>query len=309
MAKPRNLVADYLVYLVVRSLLCIIQALPYAAALALAKGLAWLAYTIDCRHRLVADENLQHAFPGRYTDAKRTELVKGVYRHLCTLLIEIAFLHRKMYLTNWRRHQDLRNGKLLVGTLLLGRPLVMITGHFGNWELSSYALGLLGFNIHGVARDLDNPFLDRFLRGFREKTGQTMLSKNRDWPQMQAVLAGGGRLGMLADQDAGQKGLFVDFFGRPASTYRAIALLSLEYNAPLLISLTVKIGEPLRYENIIPDVIFPEEYQSRPDAVVAITKRFTEAMERVIREHPEQYFWLHRRWKHQPQARKGKKVA
>ncbi len=308
MAKQRNLVADYLVYVVVRFFACVIQALPYAAALSLARGLAWLAYKVDRRHRLVAEENLRHAFPGRYADAELTEVVKKVYRHLCTLMIEITCLHRKMYLTNWRRLQDVRNGRLLVDTMLQGRPLVMITGHFGNWELSSYALGLLGFNIQGVARDLDNPYLDRYLRGFRQQTGQVILSKNKDWPQMQAVLARGGRLGMLADQDAGQKGQFVDFFGRPASTFKAIAILSLEYNAPILVSMTVKVGEPLRYENVTADVIDPQEYQGRHDAVAAITQRYSAALERVIRENPEQYFWLHRRWKHQP-LKKGKKVA
>ena len=116
-------------------------------------------------------------------------------------------------------------------------------------------------------------------------------------------------IGTLADQDAGQRGLFVDFFGRPASTHKAVALLALEYGVPLVVLGTPRVGEPMRYRVCVEDVILPEEYANRPDAVKAITQRFTSALERVIRRHPEQYFWLHRRWKHQPQAKKGKRAA
>lgn len=309
MAKPRNVAMDYLVYLAVRFLVCIVQALPYATACRVAAALAWLAYRVDRRHRLVAEDNLRLAFPGQHTDAERTVLVKAVYRHFCTLAMEIIFLPRKLFLTNWRRHQDLRHGRRLVEALLSGRPLMLVTAHFGNWELSGFALGLLGFKTSAIARQLDNPFVDRFLARFRKKTGQQILDKERDWPKIQAVLQQGGILATLGDQDAGQKGQFVDFFGRPASTHKAVAILALEFNAIMLVSMTAKLGEPLCYENIIDDVIFPEEYKDRPDAVSAITRRFTEAIERVVREFPEQYFWLHRRWKHQPKERKAKKAA
>jgi KDO2-lipid IV(A) lauroyltransferase len=117
---------------------------------------------------------------------------------------------------------------------------------------------------------------------------------------MQAILAGGGVIATLGDQDAGQRGLFVDFFGRPASTHKAVALLALEHHVPLAVVGVRKVGEPLRYQLLIEDIILPEEYESQPGAVPAITQRFTSALERLVRQAPEQYFWLHRRWKHQP---------
>jgi KDO2-lipid IV(A) lauroyltransferase len=126
---------------------------------------------------------------------------------------------------------------------------------------------------------------------------------------MQAILDKGGVIATLGDQDAGQRGLFVDFFSRPASTHKAIALLALEHRVPLLVTGTPNLGEPMRYEVVSEDLILPEEYEGRPDAVRAMTQRFTSALERIIRPYPGQYFWLHRRWKHQPQARKNKKVA
>jgi KDO2-lipid IV(A) lauroyltransferase len=112
----------------------------------------------------------------------------------------------------------------------------------------------------------------------------------------------------LGDQDAGQRGLFVDFFGRPASTHKAVALLALEHRVPMLVIGVRKVAEPMRYQIVVEDHILPEEYDDRPDAIKVLTQRFTAALERVVRAAPEQYFWLHRRWKHQPVAKKAKRA-
>jgi KDO2-lipid IV(A) lauroyltransferase len=310
MAKSRSRLADYSIYLLVRVVVCLVQAFSLSAGRSLAAGLAWLAYRLDRRHREVARENLRLAFPGQYTEAELDALVRGVYRHFCTMLIEIIHLPRKLHVTNWRRHLTLDNGRDIVIALLSGLPLMIVTGHFGNWEMAGYAIGLLGFTTHAIARPLDNPYLDDFLRSFREKTGQKVLAKHGDFEQMQALLENGGVIATLADQDAGQRGLFVDFFGRPASTHKAIALLSLEHRVPLLVVGTPRVAEPMNYEVRAAEVIRPEDYEGRrADAVRAMTQRFTTALEELIRQAPGQYFWLHRRWKHQPKAKKGKQAA
>jgi KDO2-lipid IV(A) lauroyltransferase len=309
MSRPRFKPADYAVYLLVRVVVCVLQALSFAAARAVSTGLAWLLYHVDRRHRLVADDNLRQAFPGRLTDAERDGLVRSVYGHFCRLLIEIVHAPRRLSPRNWREHVDLTHGRLMVDALLSGRPLLLVTGHFGNWEIGGYALGLLGFHTHAIARPLDNPYVDDFLRRFRERTGQGLLAKKDDLPRINAVLAGGGVLATLGDQDAGERGPFVDFFGRPASTHKGVALLALEHRVPMLVIGVRKVGEPMRYAVVVEDHILPEEYDGRPDAVPAMTQRFTAALERVVRRAPEQYFWLHRRWKHQPQPRKAKKAA
>ncbi len=309
MSKPRSKVVDYSVYLAVRVVVCVLQALSYEGARRVAAGLAWLAHRVDKRHRLVADDNLRHAFPGAYDDAARARLVRSVYGHFCNLLVELVHIPRRLHATNWRRHVSLAGARPMVDALLSGRPTMIVTAHFGNWEVGGYVLGLLGFRSHAIARPLDNPYLDDFLRSFRQRTGQGLLAKHGDFDKMNAILAGRGVLATLGDQDAGPRGLFVDFFGRPASTHKAIALLSLEHGVPLLVTGVRKSGEPLRYEIVVEDVIRPEEYAGRADAVPAMTQRFTAALERVIRAAPEQYFWVHRRWKHQPQARKARKAA
>jgi Kdo2-lipid IVA lauroyltransferase/acyltransferase len=306
MAKVHRPAVDYAVYVAVRLVVCVLQALPPAGARAVALGLAWLAHRVDRRHRTVARDNLRHAFPGRYPDAELDALVRAVYRHFCTVGLEIVRLPRKLHVTNWRDFVELDAGGRMVDVLTCGRPVLMVTGHFGNWEMGGYVLGLFGFRTSGVARRLDNPHLDRFLLRFRQGTGQTILDKNTDYLRIQQVLATGGVLGMLADQDAGARALFVDFFGRPASTFKSIALLALEYNALLMVMGVPKVGEPMRYRVVCEDVIDPAEYADRPDAAKAITQRYTAALERLVRRHPDQYFWLHRRWKHQPPARRAK---
>ena len=301
---------DFAVYVFVRLLVCLIQALSYEQARGLAAGLAWLAHKLDRRHRLVAHENLRNAFPGEYTYAQLDALVRQVYVHFCTLIVEMAHLPRMMHLSNWRRHLDMGpDAEIVVKALTSGRPLLFLTGHFGNWEVAGVVLGLLGFHAHAVARELDNPYLEQFLRSFRERTGQRLLSKKGDFDQMQRALTNNGVLATLGDQDAGPRGLFVDFFGRPASTHKVMALLAIEYQVPILVVGTPKVAEPMRYLVDIGDFIRPEEYAGRPDAVKAITQRVTTALENIIRRHPEQYFWLHRRWKHQPKAKKNVAAA
>jgi KDO2-lipid IV(A) lauroyltransferase len=302
--------ADYAVYLILRFLVCVIQALPLRVCQWLAAGLAWLVYHVDKRHRQVAIDNLRRAFKGQFTDAELDLLVRAVFRHFCTLAIEIIHLPRCVHPNNWRKYLELPQGKILLDVLLSSRPRIIVTAHFGNWELAGFMLGGLGFKSHAIARTLDNPFVDHFLRvKFREKTLQRVLSKDGDWNRIQQVLASGGLLATLGDQDAGQRGLFVDFFGRPASTHKAVALLALEHCASLIVTGTAKIGWPMRYAIEVEDVIWPEEYEGQADAVRQMTQRFTAAIERLVRRHPEQYFWLHRRWKHQPIAKGRRKAA
>ncbi|MBI1832225.1 MAG: lysophospholipid acyltransferase family protein [Planctomycetes bacterium] len=302
--KERSPVADYLVYLAVRIVVCILQALSFETAMRLASFLAWIVYKIDKRHRQVATENLQKAFGGQLSDADIDAMVFAVYEHFCGVLIEIVHIPRRLHLHNYKEFALLREPARMMEALLSGRPVLFVTGHFGNWEMAGYALGLLGFHSHAIARPLDNPYLDEYLRSFRERTGQKLLAKHGDFDNIEKLLRDGGVIATLADQDAGPRGLFVDFFGRPASTHKAVALLALEHNVPMVVFSAPKIGGKYRLWTI--DVIYPEDYADSPDPVREITQRFTTGLELMVRQAPEQYFWLHRRWKHAPQERRKK---
>jgi KDO2-lipid IV(A) lauroyltransferase len=302
--KKRSAFVDYVVYLVVRIFVCILQALSFETACRFAGFLAWVIYKVDKRHRQVAIENLQKAFPGQYNDAQIDVMVRGVYEHFCTVLIEIIHMPRRYHLHNYKQSAVVHEPERLADAYLTGRPVLFVTAHFGNWEMAGYHLGLSGFHSHAIARPLDNPYLDQFLRSFRERTGQKLLAKHGDFDNMEKILKAGGIIATLADQDAGQRGLFVDFFGRPASTHKAIALLALEHNVPMVVLGTPKLDGRYRIWGM--DVIYPEDYEKSPDAIRAITQRFTTGLETLIRMAPEQYFWVHRRWKHAPVERRKK---
>src|SRR6266545_4282292 len=273
MSRQRSRLADYAVYLVVRLLVCLIQALSLNAARKLSAGLAWLAYRIDRRHREVALDNLRKAYPGQFSDSALDRMVCAVYQHFCSVLVEIIHLPRRLHPENWRDHIDLVGGRQMVDCLLSGRPVLIVTGHFGNWEMAGYALGLLGFRTYAIARTLDNAYLNDFLLRFRQKTGQTILDKETDYALIEAALRAGGVIATLADQDAGPRGQFVEFFGRPASTHKAVALLALAHGAALAVAGTPRVAEPMRYHIITEEVIFPEEYEGKADAVRLITQR------------------------------------
>jgi Kdo2-lipid IVA lauroyltransferase/acyltransferase len=307
MKRPRNRIVDYLAYLAVRLLVAFAQMLSIEQSYALARGLAWVLYQVDARHRKVGLENLAQAFGDRYSEADRDQIIRGVYRHFCMMLMEIMHTPRKLYLSNWRDRIVLEGLTPIMDLFLTGdRPLIILTGHYGNWELAGYVFGMFGFPTFAVARALDNPYLDRYLRTFREQTGQMLIPKDGGYDQMIEVLKNKRALTFLADQDAGQRGLYVNFFGRPASTHKVMALLAIEHQALVVVGVARRIGPGFRYEIRCEDVIDPASLAGTADDVRLLTQRFTSALERLISQDPTQYLWLHRRWKHQPQARKPK---
>ena len=307
MAKKRSKAVDYGVYLAVRALIGVLQAIPAQVAFSFARVLAALVHAVDKRHRMVADENLRHAFPEK-DEAWRKALIRRTYDHFLLMVVEMLMLPRKYNAGNIGRYVVHAVPEMFGVTDALyrsGKPAIMVVGHFGNWEVMSYTLGLAGYRGAAIARPLDNPYLDDFLKRFRVRTGQRIIDK-KDYAGIQRCMAACEGLGIVGDQDAGARGLFVPFFNRPASTFKSVALLALEHDAPILVFGAARAGKPLHYRLHVPDIIYPADYAHQPDAARAITLRFTQALESLIRMHPEQYFWLHRRWKHQPPVRRSK---
>src|SRR5262245_2540379 len=149
MAKPRSPAADFAVYLAVRLGVAFVQALPPAAVRLLGETLAAVVHAVDRRHRRVAVENVRHAFP-HLDEAAIAKLVRASFRHFCTMALEIVRLPRKMVVNNWRKHCVFVRPDLVVGNLTSGRPLLVVTGHFGNWEIAGIAMAMTGFRTHAI---------------------------------------------------------------------------------------------------------------------------------------------------------------
>ena len=288
---------DYAVYLLVRILFCIVRSLSLRMGQQLARGLARLfTDMIPIRARLL-EENLLTAFPNS-TRQKRRTLILSMWEHVFLMGMEIAWASRRIRDTNWPEHIQLVGVLPLMSLLHQNRPIILVTGHFGNFELGGFSLGVLTYPTYSVARALDNPYLDRFIKRFRESTGQFLISKNGGSGDIIHVLENRGVIAFLADQSAGPKGCKVDFFGKPASTFKAIALLSLQYKAPLVVCYSLRRNnEPLQFEmhvtGILDPLALPQDIQNVKD----MTQWYTRKLEEGIRDHPEQYWWIHRRWK------------
>ncbi len=298
--------ADYLVYVVVRMLICVVQAMRIETGQVLAKRLAWLfADVLRVRAKLV-DENLRHAFP-EMSPSERRRLATRMWEHLFLLVMEVAHVSRKIHQTNWRRYVRLNGVEDLVRNLLTDRPMIVITAHFGNFEVGGFLLGILGFPSYSVARPLDNPYLNRYVNRFRGMTGQRIIPKKGGYDQILEVLASGGTMAFLADQAAGSKDCWVEFFGRPASTYKAIALLALQHDAPMAVCCVRRLDRPLQFEMATTAIADPREAGEEVASVFQLTQWYTRELERAIRQSPEQYWWIHRRWKERPSRRQRRR--
>ncbi len=301
----RQRVIDYLVYVVVRVLISLVQAMRLETGQRLAGGLAWLFADVLRVRGKVVDENLRHALPS-LSDSQRRHLVRRMWTHLFLLIIEVAHAPRKIHETNWRQFIELNNVKPLVKQLLAGRPLLIVTAHFGNFEVGGYMLGILGFPTYTIARTLDNPYLDRFIRRFRGATGQYIIPKNGGYEQILDVMSRGGVLSMLADQYAGRKGSWVEFFGRPASAHKAIALLALDNNALVASVYARRLDRPMRFEMACTAMTDPGTPDFAMRSIPELTQWYTSRIEEFIAPWPDQYWWIHRRWKDPRRRRRGK---
>jgi KDO2-lipid IV(A) lauroyltransferase len=223
-----------------------------------------------------------------------------MWYHLCLMGCEIAQAPRKIHDSNWRKYIYIRDRVQMTNYLIDYRPLVVVSGHFGNFELGGYVTGLLGMPSYTVARQLDNPFLDEFINSFRAKNGQFVFPKDGSATAVQEVLDGGGILALLGDQHAGTKGCWIDFLGRPAACHKAVALFTLSGNAPMMVSYCRHTDRPMHFEIGCTGVADPLDMPAELRDVTRLTQWYNDRMEDAIQDHPEQYWWVHRRWKEKP---------
>ncbi len=286
-------------YMVVRNVVSAATALPWRTGRQLGRAIGSFYYRVDRRRRRVnALSNLAQAFPHKSEDELKT-LVKGVYRHLGAALLDSLYFGR--FVSNWpaERLYETR-GLEKLADLPASTGAIFVTGHFGHWEILGAVASLLGYPVWSVRRPFDNAYLEEYLRSMRGVTGQRMLSKEGFLRQMIRLLEGGQNVAVLIDQDARRHGDFVDFFGRPASTTTAPARMAVRTGAPVVFAYARRIGEQNRFRIVLSDVVRPRADADRQSEIQRITQRLTSDLECVVRRHPEEWLWLHRRWKTYP---------
>jgi Kdo2-lipid IVA lauroyltransferase/acyltransferase len=302
MAKPRNELIDWLQYVALRLVSMMLHCWPVDWNMAGAALLGDVMYGVDKRHRERALGNLRRSFPDM-PEETRKRMARESMRHLFMLFVEVLFTTRLIRIDTWAKRAELENFRETLGLMLTKHQgLIMLTGHYGNWEILGYILATLGFETTSIARPLDNPYVNEWLLGVRERRGQRILAKKGATEEIPGILQSGGAVGFIADQNAGSKGIFVDFFGRKASTYKSIGLLAMEYQVPVIIGYARRIGQKFHYKIGTQDIIYPADWKDRDDPLRYITQRYTSAIEAFVREDPGQYLWVHRRWKSRPKG-------
>lgn len=298
MAKPGP-VMMWTQYLAARAAATALTSFDVDPNLHTAAMIGSLLHRFDKRHAERSRANIRRSFPG-WPEARVDATAKASMQHLLRFVIETLHTPRLIHERNWA--QRLETGRLgeAIGVLNSGRPVILVTGHLGNFELLGYALATLGYRVDALARPLDNPLVYDWLLGMRERKGMRVITKWDATDQMIEVLETGGALAFIADQNAGAKGLFVPFMGRLASAYKSIALLAQRYEATVVCGYAMRRGTRFMYEVGTTDVIYPEDWADQYDPLYYITARYTRALEIAVRMQPDQYWWMHRRWKSRP---------
>ncbi|MHC4740773.1 MAG: lysophospholipid acyltransferase family protein [Planctomycetota bacterium] len=304
--KKRNPVRDYLAYLAVRILAVVAHMFSADTNLRTARFVGRFLWKVYHRGRKRALDNLRASYPEK-SEEWIWQTGEESFQQLAMFAMEFVVLVPKLVRKhNWRDYSRYKNVERAKWLMKEQRGLLMVAAHYGNFEILGYLMGLFDFNIFSIARPLDNKYLSRYLYGLRQQAGQRIIDKKGAAQLMPKITSTGATLCFIADQNAGRKGVFVDFFGRKASTYKSIGLLAITNNIPIGVGYSRRIDNRFFFEIGVNRIIMPEEWADKEDPLTWITQEYSSAIEQFVREDPGQYWWLHRRWKSRPKPKKAK---
>ncbi|HEU0302888.1 MAG TPA: lysophospholipid acyltransferase family protein [Longimicrobium sp.] len=289
-------------YALARTLERAVSALPEGMADAFGGRLGATVYRLGIRRKTV-EENLRLAFP-QATEAWRASVARASYEHLgreAAAMLRLAKLDPQAVVDR----TVTKGWDEMEGALAEGNGCLLVTGHYGNWEIAAATVASRGVPISAIVRRQGNLLVDRRLDETRRRLGVETISQREAPGKVPRLLRKNGVIGIVGDQDARRAGVFVPFFGVPASTHRGPALFAIRFNAPVFACVARRLpGPEVRYEVAGTRVPVPRTGDLEAD-VQALTAELAARLEASIREAPEQYFWFHRRWKSTPQGEPG----
>lgn len=281
-------------YLAARLLVFSLAWLPMPLANLRARIFAALLDLMVPRLRRTALRNLELA---GLEDRER--IVNGVFRSIARLMVSFAKLPRitKENVHRWIRYEGLEN---FTAAHARGKGVLVATGHLGNWELSAYAHALMTAPMHIVVRPLDNPMIDEFVECRRALSGNHLIRKKEAAREILRALKAGDAVGILIDQNTSpEEGVFIDFFGRRACAGTAFVKFAHHSGAAVVPGFALWSETEKRYVlRFLPEVAMSGDVQADTQSVHGV-------LESVIRQHPDQWLWIHRRWKTRPPGEPG----
>ncbi|MGQ9630653.1 MAG: lysophospholipid acyltransferase family protein [bacterium] len=284
-------------YAIAKLILWTVRRLSWSASYKFGSKLGDLVYHLKLERR-VAMEGLRQAFGGEKTEKELTAIAREAYRNFGKCVVEfmrMPLLNRDN-IDDFIKIEGLEN---LERALSLGRGVIAVVGHLGNWEWLGAAISIKGYPLHAIARLQDNRLIDREINSMRRGTGMVIIPRGIEIRDAIRCLKNKAPLGMFIDQNWAVNGIFVDFFGKLAATAKGPALLALKLGCPVLTSYIYR-DENNKHTVVIEG---PHELIRTGDMerdVWENTQLFTKIYEGYIRKHPEQWFWLHPRWRKRP---------
>jgi Kdo2-lipid IVA lauroyltransferase/acyltransferase len=277
----------------------ILGILPRPVARAAGIGLAWAVYLLHVRLRQVGMRNLAMAFPEK-SEAERARILRGEFASLGRQLAEVC--HFPQYTRENVEQVVVYDGlENYEQAHARGKGVLFLTAHFGGWELSAFSHSLHGHWMHVVVRAMDNVYLDRLIRQYRTMHGNQIVEKDDFVRGLLAAMKAGEVVGILMDTNmTPPQGIFVDFFGIPACTASGLARIALRADAAVVPTFTIWDAKLKKYRlRFDPAVVLVRTGDLEAD-IQANTQNFTSIIEDYVRKYPEQWLWVHRRWKTRP---------
>jgi KDO2-lipid IV(A) lauroyltransferase len=289
-------VKDRIEFLLFQLLKWIVLMLPLKSAQRLGGYLGTLAYhTVGSRRRIAMD-NLRHAFPEK-KEREHEIIAKGAFRNFATTLVEMLWFPN-LTDAGLRKLVRIRNPEEMVNAHKLGRGMVMLAGHFGNWELGALAVGhLTGIPVTIIVQTQSNELVDAVINRHRCLFGNKVVPMGLAVREIVRTLQGGGVIAIAPDQSGPMEGPYVEFFGRFASAHQGPAVFALRSSAPMMMGFIVRHHDGT-YEVIFEHVPTSDLVGYTEKNMMEVTNRYTTLLERYIRLYPDHWLWLHRRWKH-----------
>ena len=285
-----------ILYYFFRSVEYILFLLPRPWRKAFFLGLAKLAYAVDRKHRLVVRQNLLFAYDKAIDETRIDRITRYCYRNLMLNFFQVLE-NRRLTPEEQSKYVTFENREYVDDARKAGRPVIIVSAHFGNWELGATAIAANVVPLTSIHKALSNPWFNRYLLESRSRYRMDMVEKSGAVKYLTRTLRNGGSVSLMIDQNINPKeSVIVDFFGHQVTQTSAPAFLARKFNAviaPVFIHTTDEKHYTLRFET-------PLEVRQTDDAaadVLSATQALSDVVEALIRQEPEFWFWCHRRWK------------
>jgi KDO2-lipid IV(A) lauroyltransferase len=288
---------SYLEYFLARIFIWKIRILPYRWSLVIGSGLGALIFRIWSKRRQITIDNLTKAFPDK-SPAEIKYIALNVYRNIGKTLIEFIAAGA------WKKERLLaqvsyEGREHLDAALAKGRGVILLSAHFGNWELLGIALSAAGYQVNVLARPLDNPLLDKVVNDIRSKFGTWIIANSNSIKDVIKVLRKNELIGILMDQNLYENATFVDFFGELAATTPVIPLLANKTGVAIIPIRMLRLSNNTFKVIIEPELALKDD-PDRQEYVKINTRLCNKVIEQWIKLDPDQWFWVHNRWKTRP---------